>query len=391
MMDVEAVRDSPIGKLVPISGIDPRSMKEWDYWAYLPDDLPAMPPLTPHALALSAKAAAAVARLDEAVAQLPRPEILVRPVIRKEAKSTSALEGTYASFEDVLEADFLEDRQMSSEQREIRNYVEATEAACAEVAERAITRSFLGQLQQMIVRRTPGDTPDAGDIRPHQVAIGPKDRPIAEARFVPCPPGDQLEAGVRKWEEWVASDSDLLIIAKVAIAHYQFETLHPYGDGNGRLGRLVSILQLMRAGELRWPVLNIAPWFETHRDRYQNGMMKVTLTGDFSPWVELFAHAVELQAREGLTKIQELLALRDQMVSELRARNLRGSAIEIAEILIGYPVIDVRTASTLIHKTFEATNVAMAKLVEHGMLEEITGRSTNRLFGCYRAAHLITA
>lgn len=388
-MDIDALRDSPIGELVPIFGTDPRSMKEWSYWAYLPHDLPAMPTLTPHALALSAKAAAAVARLDEAVAQLPRPEILVRPVIRKEAKSTAALEGTYASFEDVLEADFLEDRQMSSEQREIRNYVEATEAACAEIAERGITRSFLGHLQQMIVKGTPGDTSDAGDIRPHQVAIGPKDRPIEEARFVPCPPGDQLEAGVRAWEQWVASDSDLLIVAKVAIAHYQFETLHPYGDGNGRLGRLVSILQLIKAGELRWPVLNIAPWFESHRDLYQNGLMDVTLTGDFNPWVELFAYAVELQAREGLKKIQELLALRDEMVGELHARGFRGSAIEIAEILIGYPVIDVRTASNLIHKTFEATNVAIAKLVEHGILEEITGRSQNRLFGCYRVAATI--
>jgi hypothetical protein len=103
------------------------------------------------------------------------------------------LEGTYASFQDVLEADFLEDRQMSSEQREIRNYVEATEAACGEIAQRGITRSFLGHLQQMIVKGTPGDTPDAGDIRPHQVTIGPKDRPIEEARFVPCPPGDQLD------------------------------------------------------------------------------------------------------------------------------------------------------------------------------------------------------
>jgi Fic family protein len=176
----------------------------------------------------------------------------------------------------------------------------------------------------------------------------------------------------------------------VAIAHYQFETLHPFGDGNGRLGRLVSILQLMQAGELRWPVLNIAPWFEAHRDLYQEGLMRVTLTGDFSTWVQLFAHAVEMQAREGLQKIQDLLGLRDEMVATLRARNLRGSAIEIAEILIGYPVIDVRTASRLINRTFEATNVSIAKLVDHGILQEITGRSHNRLFGCAPVAYTIT-
>ena len=241
----------------------------------------------------------------------------------------------------------------------------------------------------MIVNGTPGDTADAGDIRPHQVAIGAQDRPIDQARFVPCPPGDQLEAGVAALEEWIGADSDFLIVAKVAIAHYQFETLHPFGDGNGRLGRLVSILQFMKAGELRWPVLDIAPWFEENRDLYQSGLMNVTLTGDFNPWVELFSHSVELQARQGLQKIQELLSLRDRMVADLRAKNLRGSTIEIAEILIGYPVIDVRTASILINKTFEAANQAIARLVELGILQEITGYSQNRLFGCREVATIM--
>ncbi|HEY9316106.1 Fic family protein [Williamsia sp.] len=389
-MDIEAVGKSPIGKLVPIAGTDPRTMQEWTYWAYLPKDLPELPALSARAIAKSATAGEAVARLDEAVAQLPRPEILVRPIIRKEAASTSALEGTYASFDDVLEADFLEDRQMSSEQREIRNYVEATEAACAQISERRISRAFLGGLQHMIVQGTRGETADAGDIRPHQVAIGADERPIEQARFVPCPPGDQLEAGVAAWENWLMTDSDLLIIAKVAIAHYQFETLHPFGDGNGRLGRLVSILQLMKAGRLRWPVLNIAPWFETRRELYQGGLMDVTLSGDFSPWVELFAHAVELQAKEGLLKIQRLLAIRDRLVAELRSANMRGSTVEIAEILIGYPVIDVRTASMLIGKTFEAANQAIAKLVDLKILVEITGKSQNRLFGCAEIARAIT-
>ena len=117
--------------------------------------------------------------------------------------------------------------------------------------------------------------------------------------------------------------------------------------------------------------------------------MDVTLTGDFSPWVELFAHAVAVQAREGLHKIQHLMAIRDRMISELRAAGMRGSAIEIAEILIGYPVIDVRTASILIGKTFEAANQAIAKLVSHGVLVEITGRSQNRLFGAHEIARAI--
>ncbi|WOC12522.1 hypothetical protein MP11Mi_16100 [Gordonia sp. MP11Mi] len=144
---------------------------------------------------------------------------------------------------------------MSGEQREIRNYVIATDLAVSQVNDRRISRTFLGELQQTVVRGTRADTPDAGDIRPHQVAIGAREPPIEDARFVPCPPGDQLEAGIRDWEDWVAADDDQLIVTKMALAHYQFETLHPFGDGNGRLGRLVTVLQAMKAGELRLPVL----------------------------------------------------------------------------------------------------------------------------------------
>ncbi|RZL72522.1 MAG: Fic family protein, partial [Rhodococcus sp. (in: high G+C Gram-positive bacteria)] len=239
-MDVDALKESPIGTLVPISGTDPRTTQPWSYWAYLPDPLPVNPDLSATAIMATARAGNAIARLDEAVAQLPRPEILVRPIIRREAASTSALEGTYASFEDVLTADFLDDREMSSEQREIRNYVHATEVAVAHITERRISRTFLGELQLMIVRGTRGETTDSGDIRSHQVAIGAHNKPIDTARFVPCPPGDQLEAGMAAWEDWVAHEDNTLIVAKMAMAHYQFETLHPYGDGNGRLGRLIA-------------------------------------------------------------------------------------------------------------------------------------------------------
>lgn len=379
-MDVEAISKSPIGRLVPISGTDPRTMAAWTYWAYLPNPLPDQPVLTAAATVAAGRAGMAIARLDEAVAELPRPEILVRPIIRREAASTSALEGTYASFQDVLVADFLNEGQMSLEQREIRNYVDATEHAVRLVTERRLSRSYLGELQKMIVRGTKSDTPDAGDIRSHEVAIGAEGRPIEDSRFVPCPAGDHLASGLASWEDWVARSGDSLIVIKMALAHYQFETLHPFGDGNGRLGRLLTILQVMKAGELRWPILNIAPWFESRREAYQDGLLNVSVTGDFSAWVELFAEAVDAQAKDGLARIRELRQIRERMVAELRAQGRRGSPIEVAEVLIGYPVIDVPTVRTIIGKSFEAANQTVAKLVEHGILEEITGRRQDRLF-----------
>lgn len=388
-MDLDAIRRSPVGRLTPIKGVDPKTDTAWGYWAFVPTGLPSSPSLSLPTLNLATKAAMEVARLDQAVSQLPRPEILVRPIVRREARSTAALEGTYASFDEVLESDFLEDRQLSSEQREIRNYVLATDQAMMLLRTLPLSRQLIGKLQKTIVRGTADDSWDAGDIRQRQVAIGPKNRPVFEARFIPSPPGDELDEGVSDWEKWVNADNGVPIVAKMALAHYQFETLHPFADGNGRLGRLIAILQLVQEGILRWPVLNLAPWLEENRDRYQDGLLQVTKTGDFDPWVCFFAEAVRKQARDGVDKIGRLLRLREDMVAELRAGGVRGSALQIAENLIGYPVIDVRTARHMTGKTFEAANQAVARLVNFGILREITGRSQDRLFVCNRAYVMI--
>ncbi|QZS52381.1 Fic family protein [Rhodococcus opacus] len=163
---------------------------------------------------------------------------------------------------------------------------------------------------------------------------------------------------------------------------FKKSTLHPYGDGNGRLGRLIALLQPMKAGELRWPILNIAPWLEARRDEYQDGLLNTTITGDYNPWIEFFSTAVAEQAKEGLERIQRLMKIRDTMILGLREQGLRGSAIEIAEWLIGYPVIDVNTAATLTGKTFQATNTAIKKTRRRKHPHRNHQKKQNRLFLC---------
>src|SRR6185437_4047153 len=189
MMNLEGLRHSPIGALVPIVVPQVDGSEPGKYWAYRADPLPTEPVLRLATVTAATNAAMAIARLDQAVSQLPRPDLLVRPIVRREAASTSALEGTYAELDEVLEADFLEDRQMSREQREIQNVVRATEYAAKEISARPISRRLLGELQALLVRGTSSETYDSGDIRQRQVYIGPKGRPVEEARFVPNPPG----------------------------------------------------------------------------------------------------------------------------------------------------------------------------------------------------------
>lgn len=382
-MNIEKLRASPVGSLhgilVPAPGQTELTQR---HWAYIPAPLPAVPSLSLRALNMAATAAMAVARLDQAVSHLPNPALLVRPILRREATSTSALEGTYATFNEVLEADFLDDRQMTYEQREITNFVRATERAVNELVARPISRNLIGDLQAMIVRGTSGDSYDAGDLRQRQVFIGAKSLPVTEARFVPCPPGDALVEGFSDWEKWVNGENDVPIVAKMALAHYQFETLHPYADGNGRLGRLIAILQLMECGALRAPVLNISPWFEVRRDEYMDGLFAVSETGDFDRWVEFFSKGILEQAEDAVRVIDDLLALKEKVVGDLRQKGVRGLALEIAQSLIGYPIIDVATARDMTGKSFMAANQAVARLVAEGVLREATGRKVNRLFVC---------
>lgn len=389
-MDLDVLGQSPVGRLVPINGSSAQT-GDWRYWAFVPASLPREPRIGLAALNRAAQAAMEVARLDQAASQLPNPEILVRPIVRREAVSTSALEGTYVAFDELLESDFLEERQLSSEQREVRNYVLATEQAIELLKRYPICRSVVGQLQKTIVRGTPGDSYDSGDLRQRQVCIGAKGRPIEDARFVPTPPGDDLVNGFSDWEKWVNSDSPIPLIAKVALAHYQFETLHPFADGNGRLGRLIAILQLSAEGVLHLPILNVSPWLEDNRRQYLNALLDVTKTGDFDQWIEFFSTAIEIQARGGTQKIRQLVTLKDSVIEELRNAGMRGSGLQIAENLIGYPVIDVRTAQNMTGATFQATNKAVSRLVELGVIRETTGRRKNRLFVCERVFRILSA
>jgi Fic family protein len=183
-------------------------------------------------------------RLDQAGRQIREPALLRRPTLRREAQSTSALEGTYAPLSEVLEVDpdEVQPASQSPELREVLNYVRAAEHAYAVVRERGITLGLLREIHQLLVAETPADGPMAGRVRDHQVVVGPSRGRVRDARFVPPPPGPELEIALRDWAGWVEAPSELPVVVRAALAHYQFEALHPFNDGNGRIGRTASFM-----------------------------------------------------------------------------------------------------------------------------------------------------
>jgi Fic family protein len=203
------LRASPIGRLVPISGHDARFGEDYEADAFVPDDLPDRVDLPGPVWMAVSEAMTELGRLDAAASLVPNPHLIARIATRREAVGTSALEGTYADLTELFAAEALPDADQSGQVppnvREVMNYTRAADAAYAWVTERPITLGLLCSLQAEIVRGTPSDGADAGDLRTTQVFIGAKNRRVPEARFVPPPPGDQLRAGCARWVDWLTA------------------------------------------------------------------------------------------------------------------------------------------------------------------------------------------
>jgi Fic family protein len=380
-MDLEGLGKSPIGRLVPISGHDAR-WGDFDYFAYVPNPLPRTLTLSDGTVSLVADAASALGRLEMAVSQVPNPALLVRPTLSKEAVSTSAIEGTFAPLEEVLEGDLAGAQAVSAEAREVINYVDAARLAIDLLARRPISVNLLGELQAVLVHDTRGDSFDAGRLRERIVYIGRQDLRIERARYVPPPNGDVLIAGMSEWEKWIHDDESLHLLVRVALGHYQFEALHPFSDGNGRLGRLVMSLQLLEAGRLQYPLLNLAEWLEPRKAEYQDQLFQLSLDGDFDRWVAFMATCIEAQSGVAVERIHALLGARDRILETVRAAGSRGgTAFKIADELIAFPLIDVPWAADRYGITYQSANSAVNSLVRLGVLTEMrrSGR-TRKVF-----------
>lgn len=378
-MDPERYRDSPIGRLVPVTlrygGTDV------EHESFVPAPLPSE-------VALSAATQLAVSRADQALGilegvagTLPNKDLLIRPTIRSEAVSTSALEGTYAGFREVLEAEVSPVSRARLEVTEVLNYTRTAETALEIIATEPISLRVMQGLHSQLVTGTRGDSPDTGRFRTVPVMIGPEGAPPQSAHFIPTPPGPEMDALLADWEAWNYAEDDIPSIVRIAVSHYQFETIHPFRDGNGRLGRLVAVLLLIERGPLSGHLLTLSPYLEARREEYGELLRQVSATGDYNPWVSFFAGALSAQATQARSRVERLLNWRQETVTHLRDQGVRGTAIAIAESLIGYPIVTPTGAKDQHNVSYRSANLAIARLESEGVLVEFTGRRYRRVFG----------
>lgn len=385
------------GELVVIRGSDPAA-GSWEHRAYVPANLPdEMPELSPRTYLVVAEARAAIAALDNTARQLPNPTLLRAPTLRREAQSTSALEGTYAPLEAVLTAD--EDDPGNADMVEILNYVRMAHHGFGWVADgRPISSAFLADLQGLLMRRTPLED-ESGRLRETQVVIGRRAGadlgalPIHQARFVPAPPGHDLEDGVRALVDWLRADHHGVIdpVVAAAMAHYQFETMHPFRDGNGRVGRFLVVLHLLSSGVLSEPTLTVSPWFEARRADYYNRLLGVSTDGNWDAFVRFFSTGIREAADMTHAEMVALVRVQAELRDAVRASSLRAeSALALVDLAVGNPTFSVGTVVDDLGLSYGRANKLVGQLVDLGVLAVVDPGAYKRRFFAPRVLAALT-
>lgn len=370
------------GRYVEVCGHDQRYDEPWVAEAFIPAPLPDELDFAPATWRAVMQAQAAIARLDGAVSDIPNPMLLVRPLIRREAVSSSALEGTQTDYGELLSVE-AEESTPSADAREVLNYVEAAEYGIAALEDLPVCRRLVNNAHELLLTGVRGDSHALGAPRATQVWLGARDGRVTDASFVPPPPGDVLREAYAAWEEWIHRE-DIPLLLRVALGHYQFETIHPYSDGNGRLGRLIVILQLIEGGLMSHHLMTISGFFEKDKANYISHLQAVREDGVADGWVAYFAEGLESSAKASLDRIRRARDLTASTVDQVRGAGVRGLAVQITEDLLGFPAITVPGVERRYDVSYPAANSAVSRLVDVGVLEQLNEGNYNRVFGSRR-------
>lgn len=329
------------------------------------------------------RATLALGRLDSIALLLPDPQLFLYAYVRREAVLSSQIEGTQSSLSDLLlfELDELPGVPFD-DVVEVSNYVAALEHGMTRLREGfPLCNRLLREMHAQLMARGRGGDKDPGEFRRSQNWIGGT-RP-GNARFVPPPP-NEVEACMTALEAFIhdtAPASKLPVLLKAALAHVQFETIHPFLDGNGRLGRLLIAMMLHEGGVLRQPLLYLSLYLKQHRAIYYELLDRVRVEGDWEAWVDFFLEGVEQTAEGAVQTARRLVDLFQQdaqRVQETGGRN--ASALRVLDTLRQRPLCSLRQIGATAAISFPTASKAMAALVEMGIARELTGQRRNRVF-----------
>ncbi|MDP3511286.1 MAG: Fic family protein [Sulfuritalea sp.] len=352
-----------------------------DYLAFVPDRLPPKIHLDMSlALALS-KADSALSELSGLGGQLPNPHLLISPYIRREAVLSSRIEGTKASLSDLL-IDEIDDgnprRAGNDDIQEVRNYIHAMEHGIAMLSSLPLSLRLVREIHAKLMSGVRGDKATPGEFRRSQNWIGPAGSTPMTAAFVP-PPVYEMTESLGDWEKFLHVRDVMPDLIQCAMMHVQFETIHPFLDGNGRVGRLLVTFFMLERKRLSQPLLYLSAFIDAHKNDYYDLLQRVRTHGDWEPWIRFFLQGVTEIATEAGEQAKELHRLREQYRSQLRDK---ANALGLLDDLFINPYMTIGRAGKVLGKTHPTAKAAIAVLEEQKILREITGRQWGRYYVC---------
>lgn len=351
------------------------------YRAFVPRPLPPDPPLVfdSELIRLLSQADRALGRLDAATEFLPNPDLFVAMYVRKEAVLSAQIEGTQASLVDVLENEAQARQGRGAPVAEVFNYIRAVNQGLQRLHDLPLSVRLIKEIHATLLENVRGHEREPGEFRRSQNWIGPGGAGLMDATFVPPPP-HMVADSMGELENFLHQEDDLPLLVRAALAHVQLETIHPFLDGNGRMGRLLITFYLCWKGVLRRPMLYLSHYLKQRRSEYYDRLQAVRDDGDFEGWLKFFLEGVKIVSDEGVATARAVQEMREQHRALLAREFDSGTALRLHEFMFQQPMFKVSDAADAIGRTYPVANTLVAGLERQGLLKEVTGQSRNRVF-----------
>ena len=353
---------------------------EMAYKSFVPNPLPPVPPieLSEDIVGLLVKENSQLAVLESIAARIPNVELFISMYVRKEALMSSQIEGTQATLEDIL--DPMLDTNTNRNIADVVNYIKATEFAITRLQTLPLCNRLIKETHAVLMKGVRGQEKNPGEFRYSQNWIGGQGSTLKNARYIPPSP-DDMQNAMSDLEKYINTDDDLDALIQAALIHYQFETIHPFLDGNGRVGRLLITLFLMDKGILTTPALYISYFLKKNRVEYYDRMTEVRTKGNYEQWIIFFLQAIMESAGDATSTIDELITLHDTNTSVIsKLGRASKNTMLVFDYLESNPIIDIGKTAEALSITFNTASSAVRRLVDAGILVQTGGGGRNRTF-----------
>jgi len=353
---------------------------EATYQSFKPNPLPPIPEIEMDGemVKLLVDANKQLVKLDTASQLISNADLFISMYVRKEALISSQIEGTQCTLDDVLDPEV--EANANLDVSDVINYVKATQYALKRLERLPLCCRLIREIHEVLMENVRGQDKIPGEFRHSQSWIGPANCSLKDARYIP-PNVEDMQTAMFDLEKYINENVDYDPLIRAALIHYQFETIHPFLDGNGRIGRLLILLYLMEQRLIEKPVIYISYFLKKNQIEYYDRISEVRRTGNFEQWIRFFLEAVSKAASDSLEAIRQLSVLHDTNVEKLpKTTRSKDNLRAVFDYIEQYPIIDIKRTAKELEVSYNTVAAAVRKLVELGILQETTNAARNRVF-----------